>query len=70
MMIDVYNNNYIEMKSIPYTITDRESMANFIKDLLNMVYYGNEKICLEEATVIEDEGRVKFDFIDEWSRSE
>jgi hypothetical protein len=67
--ISVFSNTCFTIENIEYNLDSQEKAIQFLLDLLNKIHYSGEKICLEKATIIENENNgpsVTYTFIDEW----
>lgn len=62
--INVFSSTNVDIERQEYNIWNQEQMIKFIKDLLDKAYYGGEQLCLEKATIVEDE--VIFEEIERW----
>ncbi len=64
--INVFSNTNVDIESKEYNIETQEDMIKFIKDLIDRVEYGGERICLEQATIDTEKGVVGYTTIERW----
>lgn len=65
--ITVFSNSIVEIEGWrPRTIETKQDMIDFLKQLIDKVQYGGEAICLEEATIDNEQGLVTFTTVNRW----
>jgi hypothetical protein len=62
--ISVFSNENVSIENTEYHITNQAGMIKFLSELLNKVYYGGERICLEKADIVEN--KVNYTEINRW----
>ncbi len=65
--ISVFSVKNISIETTEYNIESQESMIKFLKELLDKIYYGGERVCLEKADINTEKGLVNYTEVERWS---